>query len=143
MPIKSFKRPLLRHGAIMFLLGLLTGLPGEAFANPRLGLSAHLAGITSGLFVIALGAIWSELRLSQRQGVWTYWLALSNYLGWAALVLAAIWGTGRSTPLAAAGQTAAPLPEAIVFVSLSVFSVAVLACTALVIYGLRGDDSGA
>ena len=133
----GLKRPLLRHGAVLFLLGLVTGIPSQAYAHPRLGLSAHIAGLMSALFLFALGAIWSELRLSKRAASWTYWTALANYNGWLGLVLAAVWGTGQATPIVGAGNAAAQWQEATVFVMLSLFAAAVLVNIALVIYGLR------
>jgi hydroxylaminobenzene mutase len=141
MPADSLKRPLLRHGAILFLLGLVTAIPNQAYANPRVGLSAHIAGVMSGLFLLVLGAIWSELRLSTAAKAWTYWLALSNYLGWIGLVFAAAWGTGRVTPINGAGTEAAAWQDAVVFVVLAIFSLASLGNIALVIYGLRGEDT--
>ena len=53
MPDK--KRQLLWHGILLFLLGLIVGFIEQKFANPRMGLAAHLEGLMNGTFLIALG----------------------------------------------------------------------------------------
>ena len=60
------KRSLIFYGVGLFLLGLLTGLVQQRFANPRMGLAAHLEGLMNGIFLIALGAVWNEVRMSLR-----------------------------------------------------------------------------
>ena len=54
-------RRLMWHGMFSFLLGLVTGLLEQRFANMRMGLAAHLEGVMNGTFLIALGAIWTEV----------------------------------------------------------------------------------
>ena len=54
------------HGALLFLLGLLTGFVVPGAANPRMGLSAHLEGVMNGTFLLALGAVWSHVSLPAR-----------------------------------------------------------------------------
>jgi hydroxylaminobenzene mutase len=39
---------------LLFLAGLLTGLAIPVCRSPRLGLSAHLTGVQSGTFLLAL-----------------------------------------------------------------------------------------
>jgi len=51
----------------LFLLGLFTGFVEQRFANVRMGLAAHLEGVMNGTFLIALGAIWIEVRLPPKQ----------------------------------------------------------------------------
>jgi (hydroxyamino)benzene mutase len=63
--MKSDDRRLMWHGMFLFLLGLVTGLLEQRFTNMRMGLSAHLEGLMNGTFLVALGAIWSEVRLAQ------------------------------------------------------------------------------
>ena len=48
----------------LFLLGLLVGFVEQEFTNPRMGLAAHLEGVMNGTFLVALGAIWKEIRVS-------------------------------------------------------------------------------
>jgi hydroxylaminobenzene mutase len=51
---------------LLFILGLLAGLGEPAFTRLRLGLAAHLEGLRNGIFVLALGAVWGEVRLARR-----------------------------------------------------------------------------
>ena len=84
------RRRLLWHGFFLFLLGTLTGLVIPMFANPRMGVSAHLAGAMSGLFIVVLGLAVDEIRLGERaRSVMAELAVWSNYLGWAALAAAA------------------------------------------------------
>ena len=64
------------HGVFLFLLGLVTGLAEQQFTNVRMGLSAHLEGLLNGIFLIALGTIWSEVGLPPRAKVTAYFAAL-------------------------------------------------------------------
>lgn len=60
------KRKLWWHGMLLFLLGLLTGLAETNFTKVRMGLAAHLEGVMNGTFLLALGVVWPELRLSPK-----------------------------------------------------------------------------
>ena len=51
------------HGMFLFLIGLFTGFAETRFSNVRMGLAAHLEGVMNGTFLVALGAIWTEVRL--------------------------------------------------------------------------------
>ena len=57
------RRRLLWHGMFLFLLGLITGLVEAQFNNVRMGLAAHLEGVMNGTFLLALGAVWGEVRI--------------------------------------------------------------------------------
>ena len=93
-------------GALLFLLGLLTGFGIPAFRSPRIGLSAHLDAIESGLGLIAFGLLFLHLRIS---------------IGWASLIAhttvdfactycgsawwsARLTGRAKSLPIAGAGS---------------------------------------
>jgi hydroxylaminobenzene mutase len=90
---------LIWHGMFLFLLGLLTGFVEQQFNNPRMGLAAHLEGVMNGTFLIALGAVWTEVRLSPRLKAGAYWSALyGTYANWTATTLAAIFGTASLSP---------------------------------------------
>jgi (hydroxyamino)benzene mutase len=73
---------LLISGTVLFLLGLLIGFALQALPNPRTGVTLHATGLQSGM------ALW----------------ALGLYAIFASLLLAAVWGTSRATPIAGAGQ---------------------------------------
>ena len=75
----------------LFLLGLLTGFVEQKFNNPRMGLAAHLEGVMNGIFLVALGAVWTEVRLSPRLKVAAYWSALyGTYANWALVAAVAV-----------------------------------------------------
>jgi hydroxylaminobenzene mutase len=130
------QRRLLILGATLFLLGLLTGFIPGALANPRMGLASHLEGVMNGTFLIALGAAWSHVRLGRRAETIAFWsLAFGTSANWLTTLLAAIWGTGRMTPLAAPGLKGLPWQEAVVSAGLIALSVAMVVGTALVLLG--------
>ena len=94
-------------GTLLFLLGLLTGFGIPSFRSPRIGLSAHLAAIESGLGLIAFGLLLPHLAIATG---WTemigFSLWISLYVLWAGLLFAAAYGTGRALPIAGAGMAA-------------------------------------
>ncbi|MEW6336474.1 MAG: hydrogenase [Acidobacteriota bacterium] len=131
-------RRLLWHGMFLFLLGLLTGVGIPAFANPRMGLAAHLEGVMNGIFLVVLGAVWARVGLSPRAKCVTFQTALfGTYANWATTSLAAAFGTGAVTPLAAAGRAALPWQEALVTAGFVAVGVAIVAAAVLVLWGLR------
>jgi hydroxylaminobenzene mutase len=135
----STSRRLMFHGVLLFLLGLVTGLVVPLLANPRMGVTAHLEGLMNGTFLVALGLVWPHLRLSPRAATAAFWLVLyAAYANWASTSLAALWGTGALTPLAAAGRSGQPWQEAIVTFGLLSLTVAILPAVAIVLAGLRG-----
>src|SRR5262245_56951529 len=98
------KRRLLWHGILLFLLGLLIGIAVPVVRNPRMGLSAHVGAVMSGMLVVLVGLLWDELRLGPRAAAATFRLALgANYANAAGLFLAAVFGTSGSTPIAGSG----------------------------------------
>jgi (hydroxyamino)benzene mutase len=74
--MEDSRRRLIWHGMFLFLLGLLTGFVETKFANPRMGLAAHLEGVMTGTFLVALGAVWMEVRLPLKLKAAAYWSAL-------------------------------------------------------------------
>jgi hydroxylaminobenzene mutase len=100
-------RRLMWHGMFLFLIGLLTGFAETHFANVRMGLAAHLEGVMNGTFLVALGAVWNEVRLSPRAKSIAYCTALyGTYVNWLVTTLAAVFGTGALSPITAAGRSA-------------------------------------
>ncbi|HEX2463021.1 MAG TPA: hydrogenase [Thermoanaerobaculia bacterium] len=129
---------LLRLGVLLFLLGLLTGFAVPALTNPRMGLTSHLEGLMNGMFLVLLGLVWSRLALSPRSMAATFWIALyGTFANWAGTLLAAAWGTGRTTPLAAPGRSGTPVQEGVVDFLLISLSLAMVAVSCLVLWGLR------
>jgi len=136
--MEDSKRRLLWHGMFLFLLGLLTGFVEQNFTNVRMGLAAHLEGVMNGTFLVALGAIWTEVRLSSRLKVAAYWSALyGTYANWALTTLAAIFGTAALSPVSAAGHSAQPWQESVVTFGFISVGVVIVASSILILWGLR------
>lgn len=136
--MEDTKRRLLWHGMFLFLLGLVTGFVEQKFSNPRMGLAAHLEGVMNGTFLVALGAVWTEVRLSQPLKAAAYWSALyGTYANWATTTLAAIFGTGALSPITAAGHSAQPWQETLVTVGFMSVGPVMVACTIVILWGLR------
>ena len=79
--MESTGRRLMFHGMVLFLLGLGTGFAEQHFANVRMGLAAHLEGLMNGIFLLALGASWKEVRLSSRTASVVFWVTLMAPMG--------------------------------------------------------------
>lgn len=92
------KRRLLWHGILIFLFGLLAGMAVPLVANPRMGMAAHVGGVMSGTFLLLVGLIWDDVKLSPAATRTALWLFLySSHTGWLAQFLAACWGTSEAT----------------------------------------------
>ncbi len=107
-------RRLCRHGAPLFVLGLVNGALVPALTNSRTGVSARRAARTAELLSL-----------------------FSLYAIWGSLFLAAVFGTSRATPLAGAGFEGAAWQEALVATLLYTGSVGTLLGAGLVFWGLR------
>jgi hydroxylaminobenzene mutase len=126
------------NGIFLFLLGLLTGFAETHFANMRMGLAAHLEGVMNGTFLVALGAVWTEVRLAPAAKTTAYWTALyGTYVNWAITTFAAIFGTTSLSPITGAAHSARPWQENIVAFGFPTVGIAIIACSVLVLWGLR------
>ena len=132
------KRRLIWHGMFLFFLGLLTGFIVHQFKNPRMGLAAHLEGVMNGTFLVALGAVWTEVRLSAYQKTGAYWSALyGTYANWTVTTLAAVFGTASLSPITGAGHSAPPWQEGLVTFGFITVGIAIVVSSLLVLWGLR------
>lgn len=130
---------LLRAGVLLFLCALLVGLAVPHFAVPRLGLSAHLLGITQGLFLMVAGLMWPRLELTRGASRVGTWLAIYGcFAAWAANLLAALVGAGNGLlPMAAGAAHGTSLEETLIAFGLRTAAVSLIAATAMVLWGLR------
>ena len=127
-------------GALLLLLGLLSGALVPIVTNPRMGLSAHLAGVQNGVLLLAVGLLWGRLELAGSARTACAWLSVGSlYLLWIATVLGAAFGTSRATPIAGEGFSGAAWQEALVSGLFGLGSAGALAAVALVVWGLRGS----
>jgi (hydroxyamino)benzene mutase len=132
------RRRLIWHGMFLFLLGLVTGFAEQHFKNERMGLAGHLEGVMNGIFLIALGSVWSEVHLSPRGQSTAYWTALyGTYVNWATTILAALFGTAALSPITASGQTGQPWQETLVTLAFVTVGLAMVSCAISVLVGLR------
>lgn len=140
--MQNANRRLMWHGMFLFLLGLFTGFAETHFANVRMGLAAHLEGVMNGIFLLALGAAWDELRLASAPKSATFWLALYGcYMNWFVVVLAAVFGTGALSPITAPGHNALPWQEKLITAGFMSVGLAIVACTLLLLWGFRPKAS--
>jgi hydroxylaminobenzene mutase len=134
--MESLSSTLCFTGVLLFALGLATGFAIPAFRSSRIGLSAHLTGLQSGTFLVALGLMWPKIAL---------WPSVSNLIGHAiwislytiygSLVLAAAFGAGRDLPIAGGGISTTRAKQISVTALMGSGSLAVLAAIAALLIG--------
>jgi hydroxylaminobenzene mutase len=135
----EYRRPLLFHGIALFLIGLFTGLAEQHFTNVRMALAAHLEGVMNGTFLLAVGAIWTEVKLPERASRVAYWaLLVGTYGNWAVTTTAAFLGTAALSPIAAAGHSGPQWQEVLVTAGFGLIGLAVISASLLLLWGLRG-----
>lgn len=136
-------RRLLQVGILLFLGALLVGLFVPKFAVPRLGLATHLLGVTQGLFLLAAGLLWPQLKLSRTLSAAGFGLAIYGCLAaWLANLFAAISGAGNTLLPMAAGQAhGSAAQELLIMAGLRTSAVALLAAALLILWGLRGHGA--
>jgi (hydroxyamino)benzene mutase len=136
--MEDSRRRLIWHGMFLFLLGLLTGFVEQKFINPRMGLAAHLEGVMNGTFLVALGAVWAEVRLSPRLKLAAYWSALyGTYVNWATTALGAALGAAALSPITSAGHSAPPWQEGLMTVLFLTVGITTIGSSLIVLWGLR------
>ncbi|WP_249148049.1 hydrogenase [Bradyrhizobium jicamae] len=135
----DYRRRLLFHGICLFLIGLFTGLAEQHFANVRMALAAHLEGVMNGTFLLAVGAVWRDVKLSSRASAAAYWTLLGGTYGnWAVTTLAASLGTAALSPITGAGHSAPQWQESLVTAGFITIGLAIIAASVLLLWGLRG-----
>ena len=136
-------RRLYFHGMLLVVVGLAIGVVVPAFANPRMGLSAHTGTLMNGVLLIAMGAFWARLAVTERAETMAWWLVVAgSWMNCAGLVLAAAFATSLTTPVHGGPHPGPAVEEAFVGAFLIVGGVAVLAGCAMAVWGLRGADRG-
>jgi hydroxylaminobenzene mutase len=104
----------------------------------RMALSAHLEGVMNGTFLVALGAIWTEVRLSPLAKATAYWTALyGTYVNWLSTTFAAAFGTAAANPILSAGHHGEPWQENLAAAGFLSLAVSIIASSLLVLWGLR------
>lgn len=131
-------RRLVWHVIFLFLLGLVTGLLEQRFTNMRMGLAAHLEGVMNGTFLVALAAIWTEVRLPPTAKAAAYWTALyGTYANWLTTTFAAIFGTAAANPIISAGHHGQPWQEQLAAAGFLSVAIVIITSVVLILWGLR------
>jgi hypothetical protein len=89
--IELQRRRWLRHGFIFLFVAALLGIATAILPHPRAWRAAHLTAFLTCLVLVAIGLVWRELHLTERQrsiGLITGFT--SAYLGLAANIFSAI-----------------------------------------------------
>jgi (hydroxyamino)benzene mutase len=133
-------RALIAHGAVMTLLGLLSGFTPLFARAPAAALEAHTIGVLQGALLFGLAAVWPALGPSRVVSAARYCALIGLYANWIGSQLAALWSaramflvTGASMPTGAA-----PWMEFIVALLLSLSGLIIVMCL-LILWALRGD----
>jgi (hydroxyamino)benzene mutase len=135
-------RRIMWHGMCLFLFGLLTGFAEQHFANIRMGLAAHLEGVMNGIFLLALGAVWTEVRLPPLAKTFAFWIALyGTYANWLVTTLAAAFGTAALSPITGAGHSGQGWQESLVTAGFMSVGIAIVATSVFILWGLRARAS--
>lgn len=125
-------------------------LKGVLYAIRSCRNMAHFRGIKwhdshhvmNGTFLIALGAIWNEVRLPLPGKVTAYWTALyGTYANWLTTTFAAIFGTAARSPITSAGHSGQPWQEALVSAGFLSVSISIVVSGVLLVWGLRASAS--
>lgn len=125
-----------KGGFLLFTFGLIVGAAIPKFRNPRMGLSTHLAAVQIGIALIVFALFWQHFGVSRRfSGFLAYSLLLSSYALVAGLVLAAVFGTGKTLPIASHGFSATNAQELIVSIVVRVSSIWMfITCAAISVF---------
>ena len=90
-------------------------------------------------FLLALGAVWNEVRLPHPVKVTSYYTALyGTYANWLVTSIAAAFGTAANSPITSAGHSGQPWQESLVAIGFLTVTIAIIATSILVLWGLRG-----
>lgn len=121
-------------GMALFLLALINGFAIPSLKSPRIGLSAHLTGLQSGTFLIAVGLMWDRVSIWQSWRVpLAYGLATALALIWLGLLFAGVFGAGERLPIAGQGVTTTPARQRFVTILIAVGSLGALVTVAAVL----------
>lgn len=127
---------LARHGAILLLLGMLTGFLIRSFHNRGAGNAAHLVGLIGGYGLFGVAVLWPRLSLGRWSAAGASVTAASLYANWVG-VMCLVFGSGfisagASSPSGSAFWNLAAFWILKVAIVLSVLS------ALIILFGLRG-----
>ena len=136
--IESQRRQLLRHGFLFLFVGALLGIATATLPHGHAWMAAHMTSLLTFTVLVAIGLVWRELRLTNRQRSIGLACGLTSaYLGLTSNIFVAIFdlpgpATRPGVPL--------PMPQAAVFFTLlGIVVPTTLIAFGLVLYGMRGE----
>jgi hypothetical protein len=137
--IESQRRRLLRNGFIFLFVGAWLGIATAVLPHSRAWMAAHLTAFFTCLILVAIGLVWRELHLTERQRSIGLIAGLTSaYLGLATNVFVAI--VDLPGPASRPGVPP-PMPQgAIFFTLLAIVVPTTLIAFGLVMYGMRGES---
>lgn len=129
---------LARHGAVLIVIGLLSGFATIIAMAPRMALASHTIGIIQGTLAIGLSFLWPILNAhGYRLRLTRIAILIGFYCNWLGALLAGFWSAKNmatvSGPNMPDGST--PLQEIIVAILLNA-SILVLFAFAYLVYVL-------
>jgi hydroxylaminobenzene mutase len=138
--MEAERRTLYRHGSLFLLLAALMGLVAASpVPHGNKWMVVHVSGLMTGVLFIAIGALWSELRLEAPTRRRAFLMGLTAaWLGFAANIYVAV--VNLPGPASEPGrQPDAPWQAIVFFAMLAVIVPATLGLFFLVWKGLRGS----
>ena len=133
------RRTLFRHGALLLFVSALIGLVvGAQPPHAAKWMAAHVSGLVTGILMLALGGVWSELRLAATTRRRAMLMGLTaGWVGLVANIYSAIVNLpGPATDPGGVPQAAWHLP--VFFVMLAIVVPSTLIAFFLLWKGLRG-----
>lgn len=127
-------RSLLWHGALMTLLGLLSGFTTLVAKAPRAALSAHTIGVVQGALLFGMAGAWPFLRTSSKtRSFIRVSLLIGLYSNWLGAQLAGFWSAKSMFVVTGAGmpEGASAWMEVVVGVLLNVSVLVLVSCVAI------------
>ncbi len=138
--IESQRRRLLRHGFIFLFVGVWLGIATAVLPHPRPLMASHLTAILTCLILVAIGLVWREVRLTDRQrSIALISGFMSAYVGLTGSLFIAVFDLpGPATQ----PGVAPPMPQGAIFLALlAVIVASTLIAFGLVMYGMRGEPA--
>jgi len=138
LPTVTVDRSLVAHGAVMTLLGLLSGFTPIFAKAPIAALEAHTIGVVQGALLFGLAAVWPSLGSGRVVTAARYCALVGLYANWLGAQLSALWSAKGMFIVHGAMMPggAAPWMETIVAVLLNLSILVVVMCL-LVLWALR------
>jgi hydroxylaminobenzene mutase len=107
---------LIRWGAVLLALSVLSGFAIMVVPDPIMGLASHIQGLLNAFLIILIGLIWSRLEVGYLASVVIYWgLIIGGYVTFLVQMLCTFLEIGGGIfPLAGGSHTGTPLEEMLV-----------------------------